>query len=54
LPEEANEPIVQKQEADANPIIWLAFSSDRHNLMEIADVAVRLVKDRIQTMSSCK
>jgi multidrug efflux pump len=50
LPEEANEPIVQKQEADAQPIIWLAFSSDRHDLMEIADVALRLVKDRIQTI----
>ena len=50
LPEEANEPIVQKQEADAQPIIYLAFSSDRHDLIEIADVAKRLVKDRIQTM----
>ena len=50
LPEEANEPIVQKQEGDAQPIIYLAFSSDRHDLIEIADVATRLVKDRIQTI----
>ena len=50
LPEEANEPIVQKQEGDAQPIIYLAFSSDRHDLIEIADVATRLVKDRIQTL----
>ncbi len=50
LPEEANEPIVQKQEGDARPIIYLAFSSDRHDLMEIADVATRLVKDRVQTI----
>ncbi len=50
LPEEANEPIVQKQESDAQPIIYLAFSSDRHDLIEIADVATRLVKDRIQTI----
>ncbi len=50
LPEEADEPIVQKQEADAQPIMYLAFSSDRHNLVEIADIAVRLVKDRIQTI----
>jgi multidrug efflux pump len=50
LPEEANEPIVQKQEADARPIIYLAFSSDRHDLIEIADVAIRLVKDRIQNI----
>ena len=50
LPEEADEPIVQKQEADANPIIWLAFSSDRHETVEIADIAERLVKDRVQTI----
>ena len=37
LPDEADEPIVQKQEADAQPIIYLAFSSDRHSLIEIAD-----------------
>ena len=50
LPEEAEEPIVQKQEADAQPIIYLGFSSDRHSEVEIADIAVRLVKDRIQTI----
>jgi len=50
LPEEADEPIVQKQETDAQPIIYLAFSSDHHNLTEIADIATRLVKDRVQTL----
>ena len=50
LPEEADEPIVQKQEADAQPIIYLAFSSDRHSRTEIADIATRLVKDRVQTI----
>ena len=50
LPDEADEPIVQKQEADAQPIIYLAFSSDRHSLIEIADFATRVVKDRVQTI----
>ena len=50
LPEEADDPIVQKQEADAQPIIYLAFSSDRHTSVEIADIATRLAKDRIQTI----
>jgi multidrug efflux pump len=50
LPQEAEEPIVQKQEADAQPIIYLAFSSDRHSLIEIADFATRVVKDRVQTI----
>ena len=35
LPEEADPPIVQKQEADAQPIIYMAFSSDRHTSVEI-------------------
>ncbi|MBA3487271.1 MAG: efflux RND transporter permease subunit [Lysobacter sp.] len=48
LPDEVNEPIIQKQEADAQPIIYLAFSSDRHSSVELADAAERLVKDRIQ------
>ncbi|GAB3359860.1 efflux RND transporter permease subunit [Lysobacter tyrosinilyticus] len=50
LPQEVDEPIVQKQEADAQPIIYLAFSSDRHSQVEIADYAERLVKDRVQTI----
>ena len=50
LPEEAREPIVQKQEADAQPIIYLAFSSPRHSQVELADLADRLVKDRVQTI----
>src|SRR4029450_6972283 len=50
LPEEADESIIQKQEADQQPIIYLAFSSDRHSQVEITDYAERLVKDRVQTI----
>ena len=50
LPQDAREPIVQKQEADAQPIIWLSFSSTRHSQLDIADFAQRLVKDRLQAI----
>jgi multidrug efflux pump len=50
LPDEVDAPIIQKQEADQQPIIYLAFSSDRHSQVEIADYAERLVKDRVQTI----
>ena len=50
LPEEARDPIVQKQEADAQAIIYLGFSSDRHDDLEIADIAERLIKDRVQSI----
>lgn len=50
LPAEVNEPVIAKVEADANPIIWLAFSSDVHTAMEVTDVANRFVKPRLQTL----
>jgi len=50
LPEEMDESIISKIEADASPIVWLAFSSDRHTAMEISDIADRYVKDRLQTL----
>ncbi len=51
LPDEIEEPIVSKEEADAQPIIYMAFSSDRHDPLEVTDVADRLVKDRVQTIA---
>jgi hypothetical protein len=50
LPDEIDEPVVQKVEADAQPIIYLAFSSDRHTPLEVTDIADRLVKSRLQTL----
>src|SRR3990172_6291726 len=50
LPDDVEEPIVAKIEADAFPILWLAFSTDRHSALEITDYADRSVKDRLQTL----
>jgi multidrug efflux pump len=50
LPDDVDEPIVQKVEADAQPIMWLAFSSDKHSSLEITDIASHFVKDRLQTI----
>ncbi|WP_296220338.1 efflux RND transporter permease subunit [Pseudomonas sp. UBA2684] len=50
LPDEIDEPIVQKVEADAQPVIWLAFYSDRYSAMEITDVLERVIQDRLQTI----
>jgi multidrug efflux pump len=50
LPDEIEEPIIQKVEADAQPIIYLAFFSDRHSALEITDYADRYVKDQLQTL----
>jgi len=50
LPDEIDEPVIQKTEADAQPIIYLAFASDRHTPLEITDFADRYVKDMLQTL----
>jgi multidrug efflux pump len=50
LPIEIKEPIIQKVEADAQPILYLAFYSDHHSELEITDYANRYVKDQLQTL----
>jgi len=50
LPESIDEPVIAKVEADANPIIWLAFSSVSMSPLEVSDIANRLVKPRLQTL----
>jgi len=50
LPQEIDEPVIAKVEADANPIIWLAFSSDTRSALEVSDIANRFVKPRLQTL----
>jgi multidrug efflux pump len=50
LPTDIDEPVIAKVEADANPIIWIAFSSDQHSALEVTDIANRIVKPRLQTL----
>jgi len=50
LPQQIDEPVIAKVEADANPVIWLAFSSDTRSPLEVSDIANRFVKPRLQTL----
>ena len=50
LPQDVDEPVISKVEADADPIMWLAFYSDRHSPLEVSDFADRVVRDRLQTI----
>ncbi|MDG4584269.1 MAG: efflux RND transporter permease subunit, partial [Candidatus Competibacter sp.] len=50
LPDETKDPVVAKIEADAQAVMWLAFSSDRHGALEITDYADRVVVDRLQAL----
>jgi multidrug efflux pump len=47
LPREADDPIIQKIDVNAQPIMWLAVISDRHNNLELTDAADRLLKERL-------
>lgn len=51
LPQAADEPVVAKVEADAFPVIWLAFSSDTLSGLQINDLVNRIVKPRLQTVT---
>ncbi|MBE0505409.1 MAG: efflux RND transporter permease subunit [Marinospirillum sp.] len=50
LPADIDEPVIAQVEADAQPIMYLSFTSDRHATMDMTDLADRLVKDRLQTL----
>ncbi len=47
LPQEVEEPVVAKQEADAFPILWLAMSGEGTTQIELSKIADTRVKDRL-------
>jgi len=51
LPEDILEPVVAKQDADAQAVLWVAMNSDRHSPLELSTIAERTVKPRFQTVS---
>ena len=50
LPEEILEPVVAKQDADADPFFWIALSGANYDLLQLSDIGDRLVKSRLQTL----
>ena len=50
LPEAADDSIIAKVEADADPIMYVAFYSDKHTPLEVSDYANRYIKPRFSTL----
>lgn len=50
LPREAEDPVVEKVDTNAQPVMWVALSSERHSGLELTDVADRVLKERIQRL----
>ena len=50
LPNAADDSIISKVEADADPIMFVAFYSDKHTPLEVSDYANRYIKPRFSTL----
>jgi len=50
LPDDIKEPIVAKQDADAQEVMWVALSSATRSTLELTNLAERQIKDRLQVL----
>ncbi len=50
LPAQIQEPVVTKQDADAQPFFWMALTADNYSLLQLSDIADRIVKQRLQSV----
>ncbi|MBS1233540.1 MAG: acriflavin resistance protein [Bacteroidetes bacterium] len=50
LPGDAEPPIIQKADADAEPIINILIQSSKRSIMETSDIAENVFKERLQTI----
>lgn len=50
LPQDADPPIVQKSNADAETILSVTVQSDQRSLLELTDIGINVFKERLQTI----
>ncbi|SFQ11506.1 efflux RND transporter permease subunit [Tranquillimonas alkanivorans] len=50
LPDEAEEPEIEKNDSQGDPIIWMTMTSDRMSASDLTDYADRSVVDRLETL----
>ncbi len=51
LPDEIDEPVITKADADSSPVITLAFNSDTYSRVELVEFVERVAIQRIQTIA---
>jgi hydrophobe/amphiphile efflux-1 (HAE1) family protein len=51
LPNDIEEPIVTKQDSDAQAILWISLYGDDYSPLQISDYAERYIKDQLQTVA---
>lgn len=50
LPIDADPPVVEKADADSDPIVFMTVRSEEKNILEVSNIANTYIKDRIQTI----
>ncbi|MCH2185635.1 efflux RND transporter permease subunit, partial [Myxococcota bacterium] len=50
LPEDVDEPLVAKRDADAWPIMWLAFYGDGYDQIELTRISERQIETRLERL----
>lgn len=50
LPDGIEEPVIYKQDSDAQPIVWLVLSGDRYSQLQLSDYGRRFILDQLQTL----
>ncbi len=50
LPPDAEPPVVSKADADASPIMFINYQSEKRSLLELTDIAENIFKERLQTI----
>ncbi len=51
LPEEAEEPRIEKNDSQSDPIIWMTMTSENMSASQLTDYADRFVIDRLETLT---
>src|SRR5690606_16757447 len=47
LPQDVEEPVVAKRDADASPIMWLALASEHMSQLDLSRLAETQIQDRL-------
>jgi multidrug efflux pump len=50
LPADADPPVVEKSDADSDPIVFMTVSSQERSILEVSNIADTLIKERVQTI----
>ncbi len=50
LPDDVDDPVVAKQDANASPVMWIAFSSEFYDTEQLTRIADEQVRERLQNI----